>query len=37
MMEAGEVTLLFGARDGEHNQAVALREYLVSGRRSKGR
>lgn len=24
----GRVTLLFGARDEEHNQAVALREYL---------
>jgi len=24
----GDVTLLYGARDEEHNQAVALREYL---------
>ncbi|MGI6207791.1 MAG: DUF488 domain-containing protein [Anaerolineae bacterium] len=24
----GDVTLLFGARDEEHNQAVALKEYL---------
>ncbi len=24
----GEVTLLYGARDTEHNQAVALKEYL---------
>jgi uncharacterized protein YeaO (DUF488 family) len=24
----GKVTLLFGARDAEHNNAVALREYL---------
>ncbi len=36
MMKAGKVTLLFGARDSEHNQAVALRDYLMSGRRSKG-
>jgi len=26
----GTLTLLFSARDVEHNQAVALREYLVS-------
>ncbi len=26
----GPVTLLFGARDTEHNNAVALREYLMS-------
>ena len=25
----GRVTLLYGARDREHNQAVALREYLL--------
>jgi uncharacterized protein YeaO (DUF488 family) len=25
---AGRVTLVFGARDTEHNQAVALKEYL---------
>lgn len=24
----GPVTLLYGAKDGEHNQAVALRDYL---------
>lgn len=27
-VRAGKVTLLFGARDEEHNNAVALREYL---------
>ena len=26
----GPVTLLFGARDPEHNQAVVLREYLLA-------
>ena len=26
---AGTVTLLFGARDAEHNNAVALRDYLA--------
>ena len=26
--KAGRVTLVFGARDTEHNQAVALKEYL---------
>ncbi|HTI19034.1 MAG TPA: DUF488 family protein [Trinickia sp.] len=26
----GHVTLVYGARDREHNQAVALREYLVA-------
>jgi len=26
----GRVTLLFSARDADHNQAVALREYLLS-------
>ena len=33
------LTLLFSAKDVEHNQAVALREYLLSrfGRRSGGR
>jgi uncharacterized protein YeaO (DUF488 family) len=30
----GKVTLLFGARDTEHNNAVALKEYLT--RRRKG-
>ncbi len=29
----GTVTLVYGARDGEHNNAVALREYLESERR----
>ncbi|MGB3392569.1 MAG: DUF488 family protein [Stenotrophomonas sp.] len=29
-LEAGPVTLVYGARDTEHNQAVALREYLLS-------
>lgn len=37
----GEVTLLFGARDEEHNNAVALKQYLErklgrSGRRPRG-
>jgi uncharacterized protein YeaO (DUF488 family) len=27
--EHGRVTLLFGARDREHNQAVVLREFLL--------
>ena len=27
---AGTVTLLFGARDREHNDAVALQDYLAS-------
>jgi len=36
MMKAGRVTLLFGARDAEHNQAMALRDYLTSARHSKG-
>ena len=30
MMKTGVVTLLFGARDTEHNQAVALRDYLTT-------
>ena len=29
LLKAGPVTLLFGARDTEHNQAVALRDYLA--------
>ncbi|SBV37398.1 conserved hypothetical protein [uncultured Stenotrophomonas sp.] len=29
-LEAGPVTLVYGARDTEHNQAVALRDYLLS-------
>jgi uncharacterized protein YeaO (DUF488 family) len=35
----GPVTLVYGARDTEHNAAVALREYLArpAGRRSGGR
>ena len=28
MAKAGRLTLVFGARDTEHNSAVALREYL---------
>ena len=28
MAKAGRLTLVFGARDTEHNNAVALREYL---------
>ena len=28
----GPVTLLFGARDEEHNNAVALRDYVLHGR-----
>jgi uncharacterized protein YeaO (DUF488 family) len=27
---AGDVTLLYSSRDGEHNNAVALREYLMT-------
>ncbi len=30
-MAAGRVTLLFAAKDREHNNAVALREYLLDG------
>lgn len=30
-LRAGRVTLLFGARDEDHNNAVALREYLLRG------
>jgi uncharacterized protein YeaO (DUF488 family) len=32
----GRVTLLFSARDADHNQAVALREYLLSRHRKTG-
>lgn len=32
MLRSGRVTLLYGARDTEHNQAVALKNHL-SGRR----
>lgn len=28
----GKVTLVFGARDTEHNNAVALKQYLAKGR-----
>ncbi len=31
----GKVTLLFGAKDVEHNNAVALKEYLEKKRRGK--
>lgn len=31
-LRAGRVTLLYGARDETHNQAVALRDYLRPGR-----
>ncbi|QJP17671.1 DUF488 domain-containing protein [Starkeya sp. ORNL1] len=30
LLKNGKVTLLYGAKDTEHNQAVALRNYLVS-------
>ena len=33
---AGRLTLLFSARDEERNQAVALRDHLVSTRRARG-
>jgi uncharacterized protein YeaO (DUF488 family) len=29
-LDAGPVTLVFGARDEQHNQAVALRHYLLA-------
>ena len=29
-LKAGPVTLVYGSRDTEHNQAVALREYLLA-------
>lgn len=29
-LAAGPVTLVYGARDTEHNQAVALRDYLLA-------
>lgn len=29
-LEAGPVTLVYGARDTEHNQAVVLRDYLLA-------
>ncbi|AKC86743.1 DUF488 domain-containing protein [Pseudoxanthomonas suwonensis] len=32
-LDRGPVTLLYGARDEEHNNAVALRDYLLHGRR----
>jgi len=31
----GTVTLLFSARDAEHNQAIALKEYLLSKARKR--
>jgi uncharacterized protein YeaO (DUF488 family) len=34
LVRDGRVTLLFGARDAEHNNAVVLREVLLQGRRS---
>jgi len=30
----GRVTLVYGARDSEHNNAVALKDYLLSGSRT---
>jgi uncharacterized protein YeaO (DUF488 family) len=30
--DVGDITLLFGARDREHNNAVALRQYLLAQR-----
>jgi uncharacterized protein YeaO (DUF488 family) len=33
----GRVTLVYGAKDREHNQAVALRAYLLAGRRGRRR
>ncbi len=33
----GTVTLLFGARDTEHNNAVVLREYLISQKKPQWR
>jgi uncharacterized protein YeaO (DUF488 family) len=32
-VEEGDVTLVFGAKDEEHNNAVALRDYLMRGGR----
>jgi uncharacterized protein YeaO (DUF488 family) len=29
-MAAGDITLLYSSRDGEHNNAVALRQYLTA-------
>jgi uncharacterized protein YeaO (DUF488 family) len=34
LAKRGKVTLLFGAKDEEHNQAVALREFLMKSRRA---
>jgi uncharacterized protein YeaO (DUF488 family) len=31
-LERGPVTLVYGARDEEHNNAVALRDYVLHGR-----
>ena len=36
MAKAGRLTLVFGARDTEHNNAVALREYLERWREPEG-
>ena len=33
MARRGRVTLVFGARNGEHNSAAALRDYLLSKRK----
>lgn len=35
LLEGGRVTLVYGARDQAHNQAVALREYLGAGARAR--
>ena len=35
--EKGDLTLVFGARDEEHNNAVALRSYLITQLKQKAR
>ncbi len=35
--QAGDITLVFGARDSEHNNAVALKEYLDKRLKSRSR
>ena len=35
LVEEGRVTLVFGAADEEHNNAVALKEYLIPRRKDK--
>jgi uncharacterized protein YeaO (DUF488 family) len=35
MAREHRVTLLYGAKDAEHNNAVALRDYIARGRRTK--